>query len=93
MKWTAATTAVKHHIYFGTSADAMTLLAVQTDTSLVMNGLHSLDTYYWRVDEEDAAGNIIKVRRGCSVLVISHSPEQRVTDAMPPVEEVEWCIM
>jgi hypothetical protein len=60
MKWTAATTAVKHHIYFGTSADAMTLLAVQTDTSLVKNGLHSLDTYYWRVDEEDAAGNIYK---------------------------------
>ena len=58
LQWTAAGNAVKHHIYLGTSKDNLDLVATQVaaDTSLVLNNLTALNTYYWRVDEEDASG-------------------------------------
>ncbi len=60
LKWSPAATAVKHHLYMGTSEGAMNEIAIQTDTFYVMKDAYSLNTYYWRVDEEDATGNTYK---------------------------------
>ncbi len=58
LQWTAAENAVKHHVYLGTSKDALSLVSTQNagDTSWVANSLKTINTYYWRVDEEDANG-------------------------------------
>ncbi|MDO4159452.1 MAG: T9SS type A sorting domain-containing protein [Prevotellaceae bacterium] len=58
MKWTAATSAVKHHIYIGTSEADMTLVSTTSDASYIASGLSTHNVYYWRVDEEDADGNV-----------------------------------
>ncbi|MBO4850189.1 MAG: hypothetical protein J5529_04715 [Prevotella sp.] len=58
LSWKAADVAVKHHLLVGTAKDAMQEVAVLTDTTYVLSDLYSLDTYYWRVDEEDAEGNV-----------------------------------
>lgn len=60
LQWTAAESAVKHHIYVGNAKDQMELVSTQVavDTSLVLNNLTTLKTYYWRVDEEDANGTV-----------------------------------
>ena len=58
LSWKAADNAVKHHVIVGTSKENMQEVAVVTDTTYVLSGLYSLDNYYWRIDEEDADGNI-----------------------------------
>ena len=58
LEWNAATTAVKHHVYIGTSPDAMTLAGSPTGTTMKQHGLSALKTYYWRVDEEDKNGTV-----------------------------------
>ena len=58
LTWTPAATAKKHHIYLGTQKDQLTLTATTTDAQLVQTGINPMNTYYWRVDEEDASGTV-----------------------------------
>lgn len=58
LQWKPAATAVKHHVYFGVIDFAMKEVAVTTEPSFLIDGLNNHNTYYWRVDEEDASGAI-----------------------------------
>ena len=58
LQWKAAEVAVKHHLMVGTSKDALQEVAVLTDCSYELSDLYSLNTYYWRIDSEDADGKI-----------------------------------
>ena len=58
LHWKSAAVAVKHHLMVGTAKDALQEVAVLTDTTYVLNDLYSLNTYYWRVDAEDADGKV-----------------------------------
>ena len=67
LSWTAAKSAVKHRVYFGT--DSAAVLAAtpsstavykgeQSGSSYKVSGTTPLQTYYWRVDEVDANGTV-----------------------------------
>jgi len=64
LSWMPGVGAVKHHVYFGASLEAVTQGAAEmdkgtlTETSFVPGTLESLWTYYWRVDEIDATGAV-----------------------------------
>jgi hypothetical protein len=64
LTWLPGQTAVKHHLYFGDSSDAVTQGAAATDkgeltdATFTPGALESLTTYYWRVDELVAAGTV-----------------------------------
>lgn len=58
LSWTMADTAVKNHVYLGTSPDNMTLVSSSVDNAYRLTDAYALNTYYWRVDQEDAQGNI-----------------------------------
>lgn len=58
LTWVMATSAVKNHVYIGTSSDAMVEVAVNTEGKYALADAYSMNTYYWRVDEEDAEGNL-----------------------------------
>jgi hypothetical protein len=60
LSWKAAMTAVKHHVMMGLTSGALNELAVVTDTSYSVKDLNNLNTYYWRIDEENAAGKTFK---------------------------------
>ena len=55
--WTAAATAVKHHVMLGTDASNLEELATVQTTSYEVANLSPMQTYYWRIDEEDKDGN------------------------------------
>ena len=78
LSWTAAKSAVKHRVYFGTDSAAV-LAATPSNTAVYkgelsgssykVSGTTPLQTYYWRVDEVDAngtvtAGNVWSFRPG-----------------------------
>jgi len=62
LTWLPGQTTIKHHVYFGDSADAVRQGAADTDKgevkdpNFVPGALESLTTYYWRVDETPVAG-------------------------------------
>ncbi|BCS84832.1 hypothetical protein prwr041_07250 [Prevotella herbatica] len=58
LEWKAAATAVKHHVRIGTSSDNMHELATVTGAYYQLNNMYNLNEYFWRIDEEDANGNI-----------------------------------
>ncbi len=70
LSWTAAKSAVKHHVYFGTdsvavleatsanSATTSIYKGEQSGNSYKVSGTTPLQTYYWRVDEVDANGTV-----------------------------------
>lgn len=58
LQWKAAAIAVRHHLMVGTTKDALKEVAVLTDTTYVLHDLYSMNTYYWRIDEEDADGKV-----------------------------------
>ena len=58
LQWTAPASAVKHHLYLGNDADNLSETAVLTENSYSVSNLSPMTDYYWRVDEEDASGNI-----------------------------------
>lgn len=60
LSWKSALTAVKHHLLFGTASGQLNEITAQKDTFYTMKSLDNLHTYYWRIDEEDAAGKIYK---------------------------------
>ena len=57
LSWQPASSAVRHHVMFGTSPSEMSEAAVTTAASHALSGLSCHTTYYWRIDEEDADGN------------------------------------
>ena len=57
LSWTAATIATKHNLYVGTSEDDLQLVAELTEPKHTLTNLNTHNTYYWRVDELDDAGN------------------------------------
>jgi hypothetical protein len=64
LTWLPGQTTIKHHLYFGDSADAVgqgaggTDQGECTDPNFTPGALESLTTYYWRVDEIIAGGAI-----------------------------------
>jgi len=58
ISWKAAETAVKHHILTGTESGNLTEVAVLTDTTYTLSSLSNKDVCYWRIDEENADGEI-----------------------------------
>lgn len=59
LSWTPATSAVRHHLYMGTQPGQLSLVGTTTDSYLAgLTDINTSDTYYWRIDEEDADGNI-----------------------------------
>ena len=60
LKWTPATSAIKHHVVFGSSAESLSEIGSTTNDSYTVGGLSSMTTYYWRIDEEMANGEISK---------------------------------
>ena len=60
LQWQAAEGAVRHHVWLGTSEDQLTQVTTTSETSFAVSNLKSINTYYWRVDEEDANGKVTK---------------------------------
>jgi hypothetical protein len=66
LRWAAADGAVSHEIYFGTDRQAVEAADKNhpayrghlSGTSLEVENLYSMETYYWRVDEIDGAGTV-----------------------------------
>ena len=64
LTWLPGQTAVKHHLYFGDSNDAVKQGAAAadkgelTDPTFTPGALESVTTYYWRVDEIVAGGTV-----------------------------------
>jgi hypothetical protein len=64
LTWLPGQAAIKHHVYFGDSNDAVRQGAAGTDKgeltdpSFTPGALESLTTYYWRVDETVAGGTV-----------------------------------
>ena len=56
LTWTAASTAVKHHVMMGTQPDQLVEKAIPTLAQYEVKDLTPMNTYYWRVDEEDKDG-------------------------------------
>ena len=60
LQWQPALTAVKHHVMVGTTSGELKEMAVVADTVYTLTDLSPLSTYYWRIDEENASGQIFK---------------------------------
>ncbi|WP_316809999.1 Ig-like domain-containing protein [Pedobacter heparinus] len=68
MSWTAAKTAVSHDLYFGTDSTAVASATRRSPefkgnrktTTYTAEKIYSMLTYYWRVDELNAAGKVTK---------------------------------
>lgn len=68
VSWRTGLTAVRHHIYLGTSMVAVAAATVDSaeykgtqaraDNTFAAGQLDSLTTYYWRIDEDDALGTV-----------------------------------
>jgi hypothetical protein len=66
LSWTNAANAVASHVYVGNDSTAVATattasplhLSRTTNSNFTINSQYSMSTYYWRVDEEDADGNI-----------------------------------
>ena len=58
LEWTGAATAVRHHVYVGTSPDSLKRYATTLGTNLKQHDLSPMNVYYWRVDEETADGTV-----------------------------------
>jgi len=64
LTWLPGQSATKHHLYFGTSADAVAQASADTDQgeltdpTFTPTGLDGLTVYHWRVDEIVAGGAV-----------------------------------
>lgn len=58
LKWTMATSAVKNHVFVGTSENDMKEVAVTANASYILSDLSNLNQYYWRIDEEASDGSV-----------------------------------
>ncbi len=65
LAWQPGQAVIKHHVYFGAAADAVTQGAASADkgiqegTSFTPGPLDSVTTYYWRVDEIKADNSVV----------------------------------
>jgi len=58
--WTAGQNAISHAVFGGTDKEALAPLGQTADTSFDATGLlQPATTYFWRVDETDASGNVV----------------------------------
>lgn len=68
LHWVSAPSAVGHHVYLGTNLNEVAHARVGDPVYLgrfeqpshEVAGLHHFPVYYWRVDEEDAAGRVTR---------------------------------
>lgn len=69
LTWTPGREAAKHHVYVGldslavaqaTADDKDIYKGVQAEPVFTLDDLYNLNKYYWRVDEEDASGNVTR---------------------------------
>ncbi len=68
MSWTNASNAVASHVYVGTDSTTVANATAAssfykgrvTTSAYTINGQYSMNTYYWRVDQEDVDGNITR---------------------------------
>ena len=58
LQWTSPASAVKHHVFLGNDADNLSDYVITTEPVCDVTDLNPLKKYYWRIDEEDASGNI-----------------------------------
>ena len=58
LQWTSPASAVNHHVLLGNDADNLSDYVITTEPVCDVTGLDPLKKYYWRIDEEDASGNI-----------------------------------
>lgn len=59
--WVDAAASVKSHVMFGTDASILTEIGVSANGTFTSpTNLSNLSTYYWRIDAEDADGNVYK---------------------------------
>ncbi len=56
--WTAASGAVRHNVYLGTSAESLQIVAETDQPSCQLSNLSTHNTYYWRVDEVAEDGTV-----------------------------------
>jgi hypothetical protein len=62
LEWVAGQGASEHQVYFGTAPDNLTRLAATRETRLEAPQLKPGTTYFWRVDETQADGKVVKGR-------------------------------
>jgi hypothetical protein len=62
LEWVAGQGTAGHKVYFGTAPESLTLLASTKQTRLDAPPLKPDSTYYWRVDELQADGRVVKGR-------------------------------
>ena len=68
LQWTSPEGTVLHHVYFGTDSVKVEnagqsdpeYKGSQTDTSYPVNNVYSMDSYFWRIDEVDPEGIVMK---------------------------------
>lgn len=60
LSWTMPESSKSNHVYAGISPDDMQEVYSGTSEHYTLDGIYSMYTYYWRVDEEDAKGNVYK---------------------------------
>ena len=58
LSWNPSQLAVKHHVMVGTGDEPLKEVACTAETSYVLGDLYSMNLYRWRIDEEDASGNV-----------------------------------
>ena len=58
LQWTAPESAKRHHVFFGTDEHSLAERAVTTEATCTIDHLNNHTVYYWRVDEEDADGQL-----------------------------------
>ncbi|MBN2341642.1 MAG: T9SS C-terminal target domain-containing protein [Deltaproteobacteria bacterium] len=66
LSWRGSEDAILHHVYIGTTyanvaeatTDSSVYHGVVTTPTFTAPDMYSMNTYYWRVDEEDSTGNV-----------------------------------
>lgn len=56
LTWTPAQAATLHHVMVGTDADNLQQVGTTTQPQYTLQQVSNMNTYYWRIDEEDATG-------------------------------------
>lgn len=58
LSWSPSQLAVKHHVWVGVADEPLKEVACTTETSYMLSDLYSMNVYSWRIDEEDADGQV-----------------------------------
>lgn len=60
LSWTPAKGTTNNIVYIGTDRTSMNLAAKTGESRFLAEGLSPHNTYYWRIDQEDASGNVFR---------------------------------